>query len=233
MRSTAPALGLVASIALALAGCGDSTEVTCGPGTVASGDTCIPTGASGPGTGGGTPTGGTGGTPTGGGGGSTTPYDGGAPGSDSGYSTSPPGSTGTRPPPGCDVAAGECTTWANELVAGLSARQTAAGCAMPSTVDPRIAGVAQRHAEYQASVDRIDASSPDGPLFDQIVAAGVRFGDAAALFSQTRSGAEDVLDRWAANPDAAVHLARCGDLIGVGVSTSADGDSYVTLLMAR
>ena len=230
---------LLAAAALAgtlglLVGCDTGTE--CGAGTHQVGDTCI-----------GDAEGGGGGTPA-----PMTPADAGpadpGPGdpgpppggggsgdadAGSGFSTTPPGGGGGPAPPGCDEATGECDEWEAAISAGVAARQAAAGCTRTLVEDARVDGVAERHARHQADIDAIDPTSPDGNLFDQVTDAGVRFRDVAALFSVTRDGAEEVLDRWAANPDTAVILGRCDELVGVGVASSATEASYVTVILAR
>lgn len=223
---------------LATSGCGGEDMVSCGPGTVRVGDTCVSDGDDGTGgtvmadagpTGGGsTPGGGTSdGTGGGGGGDGTTTAD-------AGFGTTPPGDDGDYDgPPGCDEATGECAEWDTALLDGLRSRQMAAGCTEELVPLDGVDVVAQRHAEYQASVDRLDPSSPDGNLFEQIADEGVRFMDGAAMFSVTRSGAEDVLTRWDANPDVAPLMTRCGYATGVGVSTGASGATYVTVLMVN
>ena len=237
-------LGLVASFAMATVvvlgtGCGGD-EVTCGEGTVRMGGSCVAiddddrggtsltadggtTTTPGDGSGGGGSGGGSGG------GGGSTDADAGA-----GFGTEPPGDGGTfAGPPGCDEAGGECDEWEEGILAGLRARQSSASCGSDLVEDERVDVVAERHAAYQASVDRLDTSSPDGNLFEQIADEGVRFRDAAAMFSVTRLGAEDVLERWDANPDVAPLMERCGYMTGVGVTTSESGASYVTVLMVN
>ena len=232
--------GLAATLALLAWGCGgDGDGVSCGPGTVRVGDTCVADSSSG---GGGSmmdgdasvgdPGGGGGGGPPGGGGsgggGSTAPDAG-------GFSTEPPvdGGGGFAGPAGCDAAGGECDAWETGILDGLRTRQAAAGCADMLVEEPRVDTVAERHATHQATVDRLDSSSPDGDLFMQVADEGVRFMDAAAAFSATRLGAEDVLTRWDANPSVAPLLRRCGYMTGVGVETGASGVSYVSLLMVK
>lgn len=236
--------GVFAIAALLLWGCGSEGDgVSCGPGTVRVGDTCVAdsTGGGGSMTGGdasvGDPGGGGGGGPGGGGpsggggGGGSTVADAG------GFSTEPPvdggGGGGFAGPMGCDSASGECDEWANGILAGLRTRQSDAGCTDMLVEDERVDVVAERHASYQASVDRLDSSSPDGDLFMQVADEGVRFMDAAAAFSVTRLGAEDVLTRWDANPSVAPLLRRCGYMTGVGVETGASGATYVSLLMVK
>ncbi len=169
---------------------------------------------------------GTGGTGSGGGSGSGS--------ADGGYSTDPPGSdSGGSAATGCDAASGECDAWEEAIAAGLVERQMAAGCDHAMMSDPRIDGVAETHAAYQASIDMLTSDSPDGSLFDQVSAAGVDYRDVASLFSVSVDGPDDVLTRWDASTRAAPILTRCDTIIGVGVATGASGDSYVTVLMAR
>ena len=234
---------MTAALMLLAWGCGGDDGgggASCGPGTVLVGDLCVPDESGGGGGGGGGPVamadagpsdpGGGGGDPGGGGGGG----GGGGETTDAGFGTEPPGGGGGFPGSyGCDMAAGECDTWESEIADGLRARQAAAGCGTELAEDERVDRVAERHAEHQATVDRLDATSPDGNLFEQIAAEGVRYTDGAAAFSVTRLGSEDVLTRWDANPDVAPLLTRCGYMIGVGVHTSETRASYVTLLMAK
>lgn len=223
---------------LATSGCGGEDMVSCGEGTVRVGDTCVSDGEDGTGGtvmadagpaggGGGAADDGTsGGTGGGGGDGTTT--------ADAGFGTTPPGGDGDYDgPPGCDDTTDECAEWDAALLDGLRSRQMAAGCSEELVPHDGVDVVAQRHAEYQASVDRLDPSSPDGNLFDQVADEGVRFMDAAAMFSVTRSGAEDVLTRWERNPDVAPLLTRCGYATGVGVSTSDSGATFVSVLMVN
>jgi hypothetical protein len=235
-------VGLAATMVLLAWGCGgDGDGVSCGPGTVRVGDTCVADESGGGSTMGGDASvgdpgggGGSGGAPPGGGGsggGGSTVADAG------GFSTEPPvdggGGGGFAGPAGCDSAAGECDTWETGILDGLRTRQAAAGCADMLVEDARVDAVAERHATHQATVDRLDSSSPDGDLFMQVADEGVRFMDAAAAFSVTRLGAEDVLSRWDANPSVAPLLRRCGYMTGVGFETGASGASYATLLMVK
>lgn len=111
----------------------------------------------------------------------------------------------------------------------VRAQRTACGAA-PLVEDGRVVAIASRHAAYQASVDHIDSSSPDGPLFDQVTASGIRFSDVAVLFASTRDGPADVMARWSARADSAGYFGRCWGFAGAGFSTSATGQSFVTLL---
>ncbi len=235
-----------AALLLLLAGC---TETVCGPGTVKVGHACVAdeSGTSDDGTGslppmtddagtgmdedpiasGGDGTDdGTGGTDDGSGGTDTGGDD---------FSTDPPGgSDGSGDGrTGCDATAGECDLWEEAIAAGLVERQMAAGCDHAMTHDDRLDTIAEAHADYQASVEMITTDSPDGPLFDQVADAGVDFRDVASLFSVSVDGPEDILSRWDASDRAAPILSRCDDVIGVGVSTSEGGDSFVTVLMAE
>jgi len=218
---------LVVFAAWQLGGCGQ--DIICGPGTHRIGDVCLADDGTTPPHDAGTTTPPP---PPLGDGGTTTPPP--PPGDGGGWSTSPPvdGSTSAAPP-GCDDGAGECAMWAREIFDALAARQAAAGCRTPPAMDARVTGIADRHAHYQASVDRLDASSPDGNLFRQISDAGVHYSDAAALFSVTRHGSADVMDRWAADTGTAPYLTLCGYIVGVGVATSSSGASYVSVLMAK
>jgi len=234
--------GLVASLAMLTvvvgSGCGGE-EVTCGDGTVRMGSSCVALDDD-PGTthtaDGGTTTTPGGGSDGSGGGGTGGGGTGGGSDADAGagFGTEPPGDGGTfAGPPGCDEAGGECDEWEEGILAGLRARQSSASCGMELVEDERVDVVAERHAAHQASVDMLDTSSPDGNLFEQIADEGVRFRDAAAMFSVTRLGAEDVLERWDMNPDVSPLMERCGYMTGVGVTTSESGASYVTVLMVR
>jgi len=231
-----------AALLLLLTGC--NSEMVCGPGTVQVGNACIvddSTGGGGgtDGTGGGDSDAGTGGPAdmmadaSGGGGGGG--GGGGTGGGD--YSPDPPGGGGGGGggggDGGCDAASGECDAWEEAIAAGLVDRQMAAGCGRAMEHEERIDGVAERHADHQASVDMLTSDSPDGNLFDQVGDAGLEFRDVAALFSVTYDSPEDVLTRWDANADAADILTRCDHVIGVGVATGESGDSYVTVLLAR
>ena len=147
----------------------------------------------------------------------------------------PPADDGSpdRPPrtEGCDATAGECERWAAAIAMRVGEQQIANGCDAAPTLDDRISAVAQRHAQYQASIDRLDASSPDGPLFEQVHDAGVTFMTAASLFSMTLRGPADVVNRWANRADTNVMLMRCDAAMGIGVATSAGGSTYVTVLL--
>ncbi len=231
----------VAALVL-VGGCGN--EVSCGPGTVKIGSSCVAEDGPGPGTtsfGDGGASGGDDGTTTGGGGGGGTTTGGGGGGGggadgDAGpaFGTEPPVDGGSfGGPPGCDEAGGECDEWEDGIAEAFRARQEAAGCSAELVLDERVDRVAERHAQHQADVDRLDSSSPDGNLFEQIVDEGVRFMNAGALFSVTRLGAEDVVDRWATDPEKVGIMDRCGYMTGIGVRTSETGASYVTILIVK
>jgi uncharacterized protein YkwD len=124
--------------------------------------------------------------------------------------------------------------WAMTIASGVSGAQMTNGCSHALMTDERIAAVALRHAEHQASVDMLTSMSPDGDLFDQVATAGVTFTAAAALFGGARGAPDRVVERWAAGMDTAEVLRRCDDMIGVGVATSdASGTSYITVLLAK
>lgn len=142
-----------------------------------------------------------------------------------GWSLEPPGSP--PPEPGCDASSGECDAWAAELVRLLDAARS---CETSLAIDDAAERVAQRQADYQASIDRLTGASPDGDLFDQLRADGVTFSDAGAMFSTTREGPSDVVARWQANPNTAPLVARCWTHVGAAFSTSASGASYATVL---
>jgi uncharacterized protein YkwD len=107
-----------------------------------------------------------------------------------------------------------------------------AGCGHPPTVDARLAAIARSQADAMAGADRLDAPDPAGDLFTQMDRAGVAYRDAGALFSSTRRGPEDVMTRWQSRMDTAAILRRCDSIVGAGVSTSATGASYVTVVLA-
>lgn len=213
----------LAVMALSLFGCDTPETLSCGPGTVQSGDQCVAD----PGT---TmmmmdppsppsmmdppppmdPPPGTDGGP---GWGTTDPM-------------APPGE------PGCDAAEGECGEWADELVAMLAANP-GRGCEAPLTRPEGMQTIAQRHAAHQASIDMLDASSPDGNLFEQIRDSGVTFMFGGALFSVGRTGAGDVMGRWADGSDTAAVLDQCWTMTGVSFATGESGWSYATVLLAR
>lgn len=250
VRGTILGLAVLAAVLVAAVGSGcGGDEVTCGDGTVRVGDSCLAIddgsgttpmadggtvttpGGGGTGSGGGGTGSGGGGTGSGGGG---TGSGGGDADGGAGFGTSPPGDGGTfAGPPGCDMASGECDEWEQDILAGLRERQAAAGCSAELVDDPRVDAVAERHAQHQADVDMLDSSSPDGNLFDQIADEGVRFRLAAAMFSVTRLGADDVLERWDDNPDVDPLMDRCGYMTGVGIATSETEASYVTVLMVK
>lgn len=130
------------------------------------------------------------------------------------------------------MATGECAEWATALAA-LIAAHPGRGCASPVTRSAGIQGVADRHAAYQASVDMLDASSPDGDLFAQVRSSGETFMFAGALFSVGRMGAADVMGRWADGSDTAAVLNQCWTKAGISFATGASGWSYATVLLAR
>jgi len=218
--------GLSLLLGVGLTACTGGAPLECGPGTHQSGATCIADTSHGSDAGPASDAG-------------TSPPPSPPPASDagSGFSLTPPGvdagpgggSSGI--PPGCDAASGECDAWTAELMTLVDGAR--AGCGGPVTVDSRIAGVAARHAAYQASIDRIDSTSPDGPLFDQVAAAGVHFGEASVLFASTRDGPSDVMTRWGARADSAGYLAHCWGAAGASFATSASGQSFVTLLFVQ
>lgn len=135
-------------------------------------------------------------------------------------------------PPGCDAAAGECAEWTGALMELVRARRTACGGAALAE-DPRVVAIAARHAAYQASIDRIDPTSPDGSLFAQVTASGIRFDNVAVVFASTREGADDVMARWLARADAATYFNTCWGMAGASFATSSTGQSFVTLLFVQ
>lgn len=151
-----------------------------------------------------------------------------------GFSLTPPGVDGAvvMAPPGCDASAGECAEWTSTLLDLVRARRTACGSAA-LVEDPRVVGIATRHAAYQASLDRIETSSPDGSLFSQITASGIRYSNVAVLFSETRDGPTDVMDRWLGRADAATYFGTCWGIAGASFATSSTGQSFVTLLFVQ
>ena len=145
------------------------------------------------------------------------------------------GSTDPMAPPGepgCDMAMGECAAWADDLVA-LIAANPGRGCASALVRPEGMQTVADRHAAHQASVDMLDATSPDGNLFEQVRTAGVTFMFAGALFSVGRTGAGDVMGRWSEGSDTAAVLNQCWTMAGVSFATGESGWSYATVLLAR
>ncbi len=220
-------LGSGAFALVCVLGC-NPPELSCGPGTVQMGDQCVAD----PGSSGmmgmmmNPPPGGTdAGTPP--------PPPPPPPGSGARpeWSDTPP-VMGPPPEPGCDMASGECAAWADELVSLLAA-YSGRRCADEITRPDGMQAVADRHAMHQASVDRLDSSSPDGDLFRQIRDSGVRFMNAGALFSVGRLGAEDVMDRWADGEGTRDVLGQCWTMAGVSFATADSGWSYATVLLAR
>ena len=61
-----------------------------------------------------------------------------------------------------------------------------------------------------STYNRAGASTagPEGTVFEQLNARDVEYDEAAALFSVTRTGAADVLDRWRDGPESAAMLSR-------------------------
>ena len=219
-------MGWACSAAFALlAGCTTPEPLSCGPGTVQSGDQCVadpgttmmmmdppmsdPTDA-----------------------GTSMPPPPPPPDTDAGdsWSTTPPGA----PPgaPGCDMATGECEEWADELVE-LLATHSGRGCGAEVTRPEGMQSIADRHALHQAGIDMLDSSSPDGDLFEQVRAGGVHFMFAGALFSVGRTGAADIMGRWADGSDTAAVLDQCWTMAGVSFATGESGWSYATVLLAR
>lgn len=218
--------GWAGLLALGIVGC-NAPEVVCGPGTVLAGNQCVadPGGSMGmmmpppssSGTDAGTPS----------------PPPPPPPATDAGdsWSTTPP-SMGRPPSPGCSMSTGECEEWADTLAA-LVAAHPGRGCPAAMERPDGIQGVAERHALHQASVDRLDSTSPDGDLFRQVRSSGVRFMYAGALFSVGRLGAEDVMDRWTDRAETREVLGQCWTMMGVSFATADSGWSYATLLLAR
>jgi len=130
------------------------------------------------------------------------------------------------------MASGECSEWADTLVA-LIASHPERACGEALTRPDGLQGIADRHALHQAGVDMLDPTSPDGDLFQQIRASGVTFMNAGALFSVGRSGADDVFARWAAGEDTGAVLSPCWTMAGVSFATADSGWSYATVLLAR
>jgi hypothetical protein len=197
------------AIACLLAGCNaDLPSLMCGPGTMRVGDQCLPIDPS---------------------------YDAGSNDDDAGtmfeadagtppadYDAGSGWTTGGPSNPGCDEAAGECDAWEAELLSMLRA-----GCAVAD--DPGAAAVADVQTAHSAQVDRIMTDSPAGTVFEQLNARDIEYREAAALFSVTRTGAADVMERWR-NGDSAPMLARCYTHVGVSFHTSASGASYTTVV---
>jgi hypothetical protein len=194
-----------------LAGCGsEAPPLACGPGTVQIGGQCVVETVANDG-------------------GEVFEADAGAPIGDAGAPAEAYDAggwwTGTEPPPGCDEASGECDAWELELLTALRA-----GCA-GLAVDPALQAISDEHSSYMAGVDRLSATGGRGTIFDQLADHGIDYSDAAALFSMTRDGAEDVLSRWRTNADSGAILSGCYTHAGVSFETSATGATYATVVL--
>jgi len=237
MRVTRIGWALGASLLLTAAACDSPGSVVCGPGTVQVGSQCVAGGPDGmgmmmndppptpP------PSGGTDAGPGGGTMDPPPPMGGADAGPD--FRSTPPGPMGRPPSPGCDTSDGDdCAAWADALAA-LIASHEGRGCGDDLTRPSELQGIAERHAQHQASVDMLDPTSPDGDLFRQIRDADVVFMNAGALFSVGNYGAEDVMDRWLDGADTTDVLDQCWTMAGVGFATGESGWSYATVILAR
>jgi len=203
---------------LLVAACDSPGGVVCGPGTVQVGSQCVAGGGDGMGMMMNDPP-------------PPPPMGGADAGPD--FRSTPPGPMGAPPEPGCDTAMGDdCAAWADALAALIGSHE-GRGCGDELTRPSELQGIAERHAQHQASVDMLDPTSPDGDLFRQIRDADVVFMNAGALFSVGNYGAEDVMDRWLDGSDTAGVLGQCWTMAGVSFATGESGWSYATVILAR
>lgn len=125
-----------------------------------------------------------------------------------------------------------------ELVALLNAERQRAGCAVALALEPRLAKIAQAHAEDMSSNDFIDHVGSDGATYserlDRIGYQYVRRGEnIAAAFGPPA----EVVAMWMDEPPDGPHLTNILNCAyqhaGVGRAVRADGYQYWVLDMAE
>ncbi|KAJ1852646.1 hypothetical protein LPJ73_002788 [Coemansia sp. RSA 2703] len=93
----------------------------------------------------------------------------------------------------------------------------------PLALDSRVNKLAQRHSEYQASIDQMTHDDPDGSLGDRATRLGIRWSALAENVAVGSRTVEETVELWIDSPQHYANIIGPYELVGFGraANTSA------------